>query len=145
MKTGVTVGDAMSHNPIIITPDKNISQCASLMMKKNVGSIIVKAHDRVLGIITEKDIVNKVVAKNLSPSKTKVTNIMTKQVITIRPEQDIYEVMIEMSERHLRRMPVIHNGKIVGMITVRDIMRVQPRLFDLLVERFRSGQQIPLL
>lgn len=145
MKTGVTVGDAMSQNPIIITPDKNISQCASLMVKKNVGSIIVKAHDRVLGIITEKDIVNKVVAKNLSPIKTKVTDIMTRQVITIRPEQDIYVAMIEMSERHLRRMPVIHNGKIVGMITVRDIMRVQPRLFDLLVERYRAGQQIPLL
>src|SRR3989344_4281087 len=115
MKTGVTVCDAMSDNPVIIGPTKTISQCAALMMKRNVGSVIVKAKDRVLGIITEKDIVNKVVAKNLNASKTKVTDIMTTKVITIRPEQDIYEAMIEMSERHVRRMPVINNGKIVGM------------------------------
>ncbi len=145
MKTGITVGDAMSHHPVIISSEKSVKDCASLMVKKEVGSVLVKDGDRLLGIVTEKDIVHKVVALKLKPEKTPVSDIMTTKVVTIKPDQDLYEVMVEMAERKIRRLPVLHNGKIVGMLTVRDILKIEPELFDLLVERYRAGQHVPLL
>ncbi|HLD02087.1 MAG TPA: CBS domain-containing protein [Candidatus Nanoarchaeia archaeon] len=145
MKTGITVGDAMSHNPVIISSSKSVKDCAALMVKKEVGSVLVKDGDRLLGIVTEKDIVHKVVAMKLKPEKTSVSDIMTTKVVTIKPDQDLYEVMVEMAERKIRRLPVLHNGKIIGMLTVRDILKIEPELFDLLVERYRAGQHVPLL
>jgi len=135
MKTGVSVGDAMNTKPIVVLPIMNIQNCTVLMLKKKVGSLLVVEKTKLVGIITEKDILRQIVAKHLSPKKLTVKDIMTKKVKTIEPDKDLYEAMMFMKKHKLRRLPVLHNGELQGLLTEKDIMNIQPTLLDIAEEK----------
>lgn len=141
MKTGVKVIDAMTREPVSISPNKTIDECAKLMLKKSVGGLVVVEGSKINGIITEKDLVERVVAKNLDPKKVKVSDVMSKKVIGIKPNLDIYDALIEMRDSNVRRLPVIHNGKLVGLLTEKDILKIEPSLFDLMVEKMEVAEE----
>lgn len=134
MKTGLTVADAMSVNPVTISNSKNILECARIMMKKKVGSLLIVKETTLEGILTEKDLVH-FLAKGLNPETTKVKEIMIRKVQTIVPEEDLYEAIVRMKREKVRRLPVVSKKKLVGMLTLNDIMKIQPALFDLLREQ----------
>ncbi|MEK6835508.1 MAG: CBS domain-containing protein [Nanoarchaeota archaeon] len=136
MKTGIKVIDAMTRNPIVIEQETSLLHCTKKMLKENVGSVLVKNKDQLKGIITEKDIVTAM-AKNLDPKKIKAKDIMTAKLIGISPDNDIYEALLRMKLEDIRRLPVVNNGRLVGLITVKDILKIQPELFDILTEKIR--------
>jgi len=140
MKTGVKVMDAMTKSPIIVNSSISIKECCKIMLKEGVGGIIVKDKNGI-GIITEKDIIEKVVAKNLDPEKTTAKRIMTKNMVIISPDKDIYDAIIKMRDKDVRRLPVIYNGELVGLLTEKDILKIEPSLFDLLIERYEIREQ----
>jgi len=141
MKTGVKVLDAMTREPISISPDKNIEECAKLMLKKGVGGIVIVDGNKIKGIITEKDLVERVIAKNLDPKKVKVSDIMSKKIIGIKPDIDIYDALIKMRDSNVRRLPVIHDDRLVGLLTEKDILKIEPSLFDLIVEKMEVAEE----
>jgi len=141
MKTGVKVMDAMTTSPITVTSDMNICQAATKMIETGVGGAVVVEGVEPRGIITEKDIVQKVVMENKNPSEIKVRDIMSKMLITLKPESDIYEALMMMGENDVRRLPVIHENKLVGLLTFKDVIRTQPQLFDVIVEKFRVREE----
>ena len=141
MRTGVKVIDAMTRTPISIAPDKSIEECAKLMLKKSVGGLMVVDSGKIKGIITEKDLVERLVAKNLNPKTTKVFEIMSKRIIGIKPDLDIYDALIEMRDNDVRRLPVIHDNKLVGLLTEKDVLKIQPNLFDLIVEKMEVAEE----
>lgn len=130
MKTGIKVCDVMTKKPIVVSPDDNLKDCAKKMLRQRVGSLIVKEGDKLVGIVTEKDFVNKVVADGKDPSKTKVQDIMKKRVTTISPEVDIYDALVKMNKERVRRLPVTVDSNVIGLLTLRDILSVQPQLFE---------------
>lgn len=134
MKTGVTVADAMSVNPVTISSVKTILECAKIMAKKKVGSLLIVGDTILQGIITEKDLVH-FIARGLNPETAKVSEIMTKKVQTISPEEDLYEAITRMKREKVRRLPVVNKKKLLGMLTLNDVMKIQPALFDLLREQ----------
>jgi signal-transduction protein with cAMP-binding, CBS, and nucleotidyltransferase domain len=140
MKTGVKVMDAMTKSPIIVNSNLSIKDCCKIMLKESVGGVIVKDKNGI-GIITEKDIIEKVVAKNLDPEKTTAKKIMTKNMVIISPEKDIYDAIIKMRDKDVRRLPVIHDGELIGLLTEKDILKIEPSLFDLLVERYEIREE----
>ena len=79
MKTGVAVMDAMTNSPVVIKSKETLQSCAKLMLKRKVGSILVMKGEKLLGIVTEKDLVRSVVAKGLNTKTTLVEGIMTKK------------------------------------------------------------------
>jgi len=138
METGVKVIDAMTKSPIVVGPKETLVACAQKMLDEGVGSLLVKEGEKLLGILTEKDFVDKVIAKKLDPSNTKVEKVMTKnEMITISPKEDLYYAMVLMSRENRRRLPVLDQGKVMGLLTYKDILKIQPDLYDLFVEKFK--------
>jgi len=133
-KFGVYVYDAMTTNPVSCTSGLSVYDLANLMIKKGVGSVLVKRGDKITGIVTEKDILKKVVAKGKDPKKLLVRNIMTRKVITVEPEMDLALALKLMNKNKIRRLPVVKESTLVGIITLKDILKIQPELIDLITE-----------
>lgn len=136
MKTGVQVADAMSVNVISVTPDFTISECAKVMTANKIGAVIVQGESVTQGIITERDIVRKVVSQGLNTKKETVKEYMEKNVITIGPEEDLYDALMTMRDNDVRHLPVVSKKKIFGFLTMKDILKIEPQLFDLMIEKY---------
>lgn len=146
MKTGILVSDAMTINPVVVSPDLTIKECANLMKKNNVGSLIVKEDHTLLGIITEEDLVYEVIAKNLDVEKIRVKTVMVKEVITIDPSQDIYDALVKMNKSNIRQLPVTKGNRLLGLLTLKDILKIEPQLFELISAKYqiRESERKPL-
>jgi len=131
MKTGLSVGDAMTTTPVCVTPGKTVQYCAQLMIKKKVGSLLVVEKNKLLGILTEKDIVKQIVAKHLNAKKLTAKDIMVKRVKTIEPDKDLFYIMNFMRKHKVKRLPVVHDKKLQGFLTVSDVLKVQPTLLEI--------------
>jgi len=141
METGFKVLDAMTKMPITATSNISITDAARLMVKHGVGSLLVVDRDQLRGIITEGDLTYRVIAKSLSPDKTLVSDIMTTDVVSLAPDMDIYDALVQMNNFEIRHAPVMHNSKLVGFLTQKDILKIQPDLFDLIVERMHIREE----
>lgn len=141
MKTGISVADAMTQKPVTIKPSATLKQCAELMAKKRVGSLVVEQKGEFVGIITERDLVRKVLAKNVSSAKTKVKNIMEETILTVMPEQDIFEAVNLMRDADVRQLPVVQDGRLLGLVTVKDVMKIQPDLFEILIQKYELREE----
>jgi len=141
MDTGIKVGDLMTREPVTIDAGASLQQAAKLMADEHVGSLVIKKGGKLAGVITEQDIVRKAVLKNLNAQNTHVSNIMETKLITISPSEDIFKALKKMSESNIRHLPVMHKGEMVGFITIKDILKVQPELFDLLQDKIEIRQQ----
>jgi len=144
MKTGIKVIDAMTKKPISVTQDDTIRNCTQLMLNKHVGSLLVKEGEKLLGFLTERDLV-RMISMGVDPNTTRVKQIMTKKIVAISPEKDIYDAIVLMNKENVRRLPVIINNKIIGLITVRDILTIQPTLFELIMDKISIGESHRLM
>lgn len=124
------VKEAMKASPVTVKTETNVMEAASLMKKHNIGSCIV-VDGKPIGIITESDIIKKVVSENKNASNTFVGEVMTTPLLVIDPYIDIEEAMKIMSRSNVRRLPVIENGKLIGIVTQKDILRLSPVLLEL--------------
>ena len=141
MKTGYTVGDAMTRIPVKISHNDTVSTCAQTMHKKGVGSLLVMDEKTVVGIVTEGDIIRKVLSPGNDPMQTTVKDVMTKDVVSIEPHMDIHEAMLTMNNFDIRHAPVLVAGELAGFLTLKDILKIQPQLFDILVDKYRIQEQ----
>jgi signal-transduction protein with cAMP-binding, CBS, and nucleotidyltransferase domain len=140
MQTGIRVLDAMTNKPVTVDENISLQDCAKKMEKENIGSLLVSKNKNVIGIITEQDLVHKVVAKNLDVKKP-VKTVMETKLITIRPDADIFEALERMKKNDIRHLPVEENKRIIGLITWKDILKIEPQLFDLVVESFEIREE----
>lgn len=118
----LTAKDLMKSPVITIRPDSTVIEAAKLMDKKNIGSLLVEDDTGTLGIITERDLLKRVIAKGLSPNHTLVHEIMSKPIRTVDIEASIDEIIEILEKYNIRRLPVTENDKIVGIITSRAVM-----------------------
>lgn len=130
MESHIKVGDVMTRNFIYITPETKLLQCARTMIKSSVGSLIIKQGDNLHGILTEKDIVWAITKKNKNFNKLLAKDIAQKKVISIKPEANITEALEKMNKNKIRRMPVISDKKIIGYVTLKDIVKFIPEIFQ---------------
>ncbi len=116
----VYIKDIM-HKITVIDSDTLISKAAKLMADKNIGSLMVKDEGSIDGIITERDILKKVVGKDLDPRTTKVSEVMTLHPLIIDAKATLADAAEIFNNVHIRRLPVIQRGEIIGIITSRDV------------------------
>ncbi len=113
-----------------------------LMAEKNIGAVLVVDNDELTGIFSERDYARKIVLKGRHSDDTLVRDVMTPNVITIEPEQRLEDCMQIMSDKHIRHLPVMESGKLIGIISINDvvtaIMRDQKTRIDSL-ESYISG------
>lgn len=141
MKTGYKVMDAMTTKPISVEPSSTVRNVAEIMSDFHVGAVVVKTNGISKGIITEQDIVRKIIAKGINPLDRKVEEFMEKQIHTIRPDEDIYDALIKMRDLNIRHLPVVEDGNMIGLLTLKDVLKIQPSLFDLIVEKFELREE----
>ncbi len=133
-KIGVRISQLMNANPVTVDLDMTLPECARKMLARNVGSVIVKDKGHLVGIVTEKDIVEEAVGKELNIKKTKVKDIMTTGMVQISPDSDLAEAVALMIREDVRRLPVVKDGKLLGLVTVKDILNIQPKLYQTVYE-----------
>src|SRR5688572_6375213 len=102
----------------------NVSEAAKYMKKHDIVALAVLEDDRLCGIVTERDILNQVVAEQLNPETTLVGEIMTKEVATAGPEDSYEECLSKMLQQHCRHLPIISGDKLLGIISLRDLLQV---------------------
>lgn len=141
MDTKVTVHDAMTSNVLTVNPKTSVADAAHLMTKFKIGSLIVKSNSEPEGLITESDIISKVVSKDLKASDITVGEVMTKNLISISPGSELNEAARIMAKNNIRRLPVVNEGTLVGILTSSDVLMVSPELTEILVEDARMQNQ----
>jgi CBS domain-containing protein len=138
LRTRMLVKDVMS-SPVVTTDEEAPSNhVANLMQENNLGCVIVtNKAGKPLGIITERDLVLRVLAKNLTPASVTAKEIMTTPLVTIEPEATINDAARRMSRLDIRRLGVLYKDNLVGIISSKDILNVMPELIEIIQERTR--------
>ena len=136
------VKDVMS-SPAITTPeDTLVDKTAQMMSEDKLGCIVVTSKDgKAIGIITESDLVKRVLAKNLKPSKLTAKEVMSTPLITVDPDEVLTETAKRMNKLKVRRMGVIYKGNLVGIISSRDILAITPELLENMQEKARIERE----
>ena len=131
----ILVRDIMTRSPVAVSPDTNLLDCAKIMVKKKVGSLLLAEKKRLLGFISEDDILWALVKKSKDDlSKIRAIDISPKKLATINPLYTIKDALDKMRSTKFERLPVIQDGELVGMITFRDILSFHPEVYPELGE-----------
>ena len=121
---GKNVRDAMTSNPRSIEPSTTVNEAARLMKSEDVGSLPIVDGDQLVGMVTDRDIVIRVVAEGKDPQSTTVGEIASRDLVTIDPEQDLEEALRLMAQHQVRRLPVAEeDGRLVGILAQADVAR----------------------
>lgn len=113
--------DIMTQNVATISPQQSAQEAAQLMSQHNVGSIPVVENNSCVGIVTDRDIALRAVSQGRDPKTTRVQEVMTSGIVTGAPEMDVHEAADLMAQQQIRRLPVIENGKITGIVALGDL------------------------
>jgi len=132
------VRDIMSSPVVTMDENETSNKAAEIMDQNNLGAVIVQNKiGTPIGIITERDIVKRVVAKNQKPDTKKAKDVMTTPLVTIEPEAVISDAARKMTRLCIRRLVVIYKGNLVGILSSKDILGVMPELLEIMQERSR--------
>ena len=118
---GKSIKDTMTSNPCSIDADKPVSYAAKMMRDEDVGLAPVVEGDRLVGTLTDRDIAVRVVAEGRDAESTTVREVASPAVVTVNPEQGLDEALSLMAEHQVRRLPVVENGRLVGVVAQADV------------------------
>jgi CBS domain-containing protein len=123
MTTVKSVLLSKSNNIWSISPDAIVFEAVKIMAEKNIGALLVMQKEAVVGIFSERDYARKIVLKGVSSHTAVVKDVMTSGVLSVNPEQSIDECMALMTDKHIRHLPVLENGKLLGIISIGDVVK----------------------
>ncbi len=130
MELGIKVGDIMTRDFVSVKPETSLRDCSRIMIKKRVGSLVLEENKQLKGLLTERDIV-WALTKTQDLKKIQAKEIASKKVATIKPSADIAEALGKMRKSKYRWLPVVDNNKVIGFLTLKDIIRIEPSLFEI--------------
>ena len=127
----MTLRDVMTNPVIRIHPDESVSVAARMLTRYNIGILPVCGNDgRLQGLVTDRDLVIRCLASGRSPAATCVRDVMTSSVVTVQPDMDTVLAAGLMGSRQIRRLPVVENGKLCGMVSLGDLAVQGETAFD---------------
>lgn len=138
IRSKMLVRDIMSSPVITIDEDSTVDKAARLMRDNNIGCVVVTTKDeKPVGMITERDLVIRVIAENIQPNKITAGEIMSSPLRTIDADKTINEAARKMNRLNIRRLAVMYKGRLVGIISSKDILSVTPELIEIIQEKAR--------
>jgi signal-transduction protein with cAMP-binding, CBS, and nucleotidyltransferase domain len=142
LRTRMLVKDVMSSPAVTTSENTPIDKTAQTMSNDRLGCIIVTSKDgKALGIITESDLVRRVLAKNIRPNKLTAKEVMSTPLITVEPDEALIEIAKRMTKLKIRRMGVVYKGNLVGIISSRDILAITPEILENIQEKARIERE----
>jgi CBS domain-containing protein len=134
--TQTAVKDVMTSGPTSITSDAMVVEAARRMMSEDVGSLPVVDGDELVGMVTDRDVVLHVVAKDLDPSKVPVSEVCSETPVTAAADEPLDDALRRMATEQVRRLPVVMDGRLVGILAQADVARTaRPESTGRLVEK----------
>ena len=138
LRTRMVVKDVMSSPVVITGEESSANKVAKLMLDNKVGCIVVTSkEEKPLGIVTERDLVARVLAKNIPSEETAAKEFMSSPLVTIEPDASVTEAAKRMRKKDIRRLAVIYKNNLVGIVSSKDILDVMPELIEIIQERTR--------
>jgi signal-transduction protein with cAMP-binding, CBS, and nucleotidyltransferase domain len=135
MKMDIRIGQCMTIGVFTLTANKTVYDAARLLRKTSIGSIIVMQKGKAKGIITERDIVYKVIANGKNPKTTKLLSVMSRPLKVIKASDRVESAAAALRANKIKRLPVVdRKGKLVGIVTEGDLLRVYPGMIDVVSE-----------
>jgi len=126
----ILVADVMTREPVTVSPVSNLLECARKMVKKRVGSLIIVDKKKLVGFISEKDILWAIIKKsNADLTKIKAIDLSPKKIAVIKPNCTINEAIRKMKKVKFEKLPVVYENKLVGVITAKDILNFNPKVY----------------
>jgi len=126
------VEDAMVKEVMTIDENSTVKEAAEIMNKFEIGCLIAIRKGKAMGIITERDILKRVVAEAKDSTKTKVKDIMSSPLVVVEPNMDLEEAVRLMFQMKIKKLPVVDEKRLVGLVTLTDIARFQPQMIKIL-------------
>jgi CBS domain-containing protein len=141
----ITVEDAMRNTVITVTPNFSAKQAAKLMDLRGVSSLVVIREGMLKGILTEKDLVTRIVARGYNPSKIRVENIMSQPVITIKVNSSLEDAVRVMLINGIKKLPVLNTeNKLIGILSLTDVAMIYPALYSTMKQLLDIQQETQL-
>jgi CBS domain-containing protein len=126
-----------------VSPATTIMEAVIRMNDRHIGSLLIMEDDRLVGIFTERDVLTRVVPAGMDPKRTPVSEVMTRQLITVAPTTTVQEAMMVVTDTRRRHLPVVQGGKLIGMVSIGDLtrwmVRDQQRTIDDLIDYVRRS------
>jgi CBS domain-containing protein len=120
-----TILDIMRHGFLfMVQRNATVAEAVRVMSTHNVGIVNVLDGDRLIGLFSERDVVRRVVDRGLDPAATRVGDVMTTEIVVADADEDYQSAMRKMDQANIRHLPVVSSGRLVSMISIRDLMRV---------------------
>jgi CBS domain-containing protein len=117
-----TVSEVMTRNPVVLSPSSTIEEAAQMMRDRNIGDVIVADGGALeCGIVTDRDVVIRVIAEGKDAKKTRLESVCSRDVTALKPSQPADEAVRLMREKAVRRLPVVDNGNVVGIVSLGDL------------------------
>ncbi|NRF39582.1 CBS domain-containing protein [Pedobacter foliorum] len=110
-------------SPAFVSPDTTVFEALELMFERNIGSLLVMDHEKFIGIFTERDYARKVILKGKSSKEIPISEIMTENPLTVSSDSTIEDCMWIMTNKYIRHLPVIDDGKLAGIISIGDVVK----------------------
>jgi CBS domain-containing protein len=123
MSANLSVKEAMSSNLRSVDPELPVIEAARIMLAEDIGSLPVVQGDRLIGVLTDRDIAVRVVAEGKDPTDLPVAGVATREIVTVSPEQPLDEALQLMASAQVRRLPVVDDGRLVGILAQADVAR----------------------
>ena len=145
MQTAAQVLKSKPHQTVhTIEPAASVYEAVKLMAEKNVGALLVEEHGKVVGIVSERDYARKVVLLARSSKDTPLRDIMSSPVMYVHPEQTVDQCMALMTENRLRHLPVMDEGRLIGLVSIGDLVKATISEQQFIIEQLEhyiSGQR----
>ncbi|MCW4045763.1 MAG: CBS domain-containing protein [Candidatus Bathyarchaeota archaeon] len=134
--------DVMATEVLTLDENTSVKEAAEIMAKEGFSYGIVTADGKAVGIMTERDILKRIVAEDRDPRKTKVKHIMSSPLVVIERGTDLEKASRLMFEKEIKNLPVVDNNRLVGLVNLTDICRVQPEIFKALKQTMETPKNI---
>jgi len=128
----LNVEDVMVEEVVTVDADATVQEAVELMNKHEIGCLIVMLRGKPVGIVTERDMLKRVLAKATDPEKIKVSEIMSAPLIVGKPDMEVENAVRLMFKTKIKKLPVVQRGRLVGLVTLTDLTRFQPHMIRIL-------------
>ena len=140
-KRYLQVSDVMTKRPVVSKPTTTIDKIAAKLARHKISSILILEGKKPVGIITSDDIVYRVVSQGKDPKSIRASEIMTSELVLIGPGAGIQEAVQLLNDEKIRQLPVVDGNTLVGYVTVKDIIRIEPELIHMITEDLKQRQE----
>ena len=136
------VEDVMVEDVVTVEADATVKKAVTIMNRNEIGCLIVVKQGKAIGIVTERDMLARVLAQSRDPERTRVSEVMSAPLIVADPDMELEEAARLMFKMKVKKLPVVTNGQLIGLITLTDLARFQPQIIKIL-KKAHALEQAP--